>query len=238
LLRGEELSVFAQVCGHTIYVLETAQDHKAVGEGDAGPNTGGMGAYSPAPIGTPDILATVEREILVPIVDAMESDGSPYRGLLYAGLMITPAGPKVLEFNCRFGDPEAQAVLPRLESDLCEMLEAVVDDRLDELRVRWSSKAAVCVVMASRGYPGPHETGKVIERLDRAEAMPDVLVFHAGTSRVEHLTVSTGGRVLGVTGMGADIAEAQERAYAAVEAIHFENAHYRRDIGARAAKRE
>lgn len=236
LLKGQELSVFALVDGHTIYVLESAQDHKAIGDGDTGPNTGGMGAYSPPPIATEDVLTRVEGEILVPIVDALCNDKAPYRGVLYVGLIVTAAGPKVLEFNCRFGDPETQVLLMRLESDLYDLLEAVVDGRLAEAEVRWSPKAAVCVVMASKGYPGKYESGKVIKGLDRVAAMEDVCVSHAGTKRLEHLTVSSGGRVLGVTGLGAGLADARRRAYEAVEAIHFENAYWRTDIADKAIR--
>ena len=234
LLKGQELSVHALVDGQTIYLLESAQDHKAIGDGDSGPNTGGMGAYSPAPIATPEVLSVVRGDILVPIVDALRNDDAPYRGVLYVGLMLTAGGPKVLEFNCRFGDPETQVILTRLDCDLVDLLEAVVDGRLDEADVRWTSKAAVCVVMASKGYPGKFESGKVIEGLDEAARLPDVFVFHAGTKRIEHLTVSHGGRVLGVTALGADIADAKRRAYAAVEKIHFENAYYRHDIASKA----
>jgi phosphoribosylamine--glycine ligase len=234
LLKGRELSVHALVDGQTIYLLESAQDHKAIGDGDSGPNTGGMGAYSPAPIATPEVLSVVRRDILVPIVDALRNDDAPYRGVLYVGLMLTAGGPKVLEFNCRFGDPETQVILTRLDCDLVDLLEAVVEGRLDEADVRWTSKAAVCVVMASKGYPGKFESGKVIEGLDEAARLPDVFVFHAGTQRIEHLTVSHGGRVLGVTALGADIADAKRRAYAAVEKIHFENAYYRHDIASKA----
>ncbi|MHC4697000.1 MAG: phosphoribosylamine--glycine ligase [Planctomycetota bacterium] len=234
LLKGQELSVLALVDGGTIYTLETAQDHKPIGDGDTGPNTGGMGAYSPAPIATPDVLRKIESEILVPMVDALRNDDAPYRGVLYAGLMLTPGGPKVLEFNCRFGDPETQAVLMRLESDLFDLLEAVVDGRLAEADVRWNPKPAVCVVMASGGYPGPYQSGKVIQGLGRVAGMDDVCVFHAGTERIEHLTVSSGGRVLGVTALGKTIADAQQRVYTAVEAIEFEDAYYRRDIADKA----
>ena len=234
LLKGQELSVHALVDGQTIYLLESAQDHKAIGDGDSGPNTGGMGAYSPAPIATSEVLSVVRRDILGPIVDALRNDNAPYRGVLYVGLMLTAGGPKVLEFNCRFGDPETQVILTRLDCDLVDLLEAVVDGRLEEAEVRWTSKAAVCVVMASKGYPGTFESGKVIEGLDEAARLPDVFVFHAGTKRIEHLTVSHGGRVLGVTALGADIADAKRRAYAAVEKIHFENAYYRRDIASKA----
>jgi len=234
LLKGQELSILALVVDRTIYTLETAQDHKPIGDGDTGRNTGGMGAYSPAPIATPEVLSKIEREVLVPIVDALRNDDAPYQGVLYAGLMLTPGGPKVLEFNCRFGDPEAQVVLARLDSDLFDLLEAVVDGGLADADVRWTPRPAVCVVMASGGYPGRYESGKVIEGLDRVAAMKDVHVFHAGTQRIEHLTVSDGGRVLGVTALGDDIADAKRRAYAAVENIHFENAYYRRDIADKA----
>jgi len=236
LLKGEELSVFALVDGHTIFTLESAQDHKAAGDGDTGPNTGGMGAYSPAPMATPDVLATVEREILVPIVDALNTDGVRYQGVLYAGLMLTPGGPKVLEFNCRLGDPETQAVLMRLQSDLFELLDAVVEGRLGEAEVRWDPRPAVCVVMASQGYPGKYESGKVITGLEQFADAEDVCVFHAGTKAIEHLAVSSGGRVLGVTALGDDIATAKRRAYEAVGQIHFENAFWRRDIADKAIR--
>jgi phosphoribosylamine--glycine ligase len=218
----------------TIYVLESAQDHKAVGEGDTGPNTGGMGAYSPAPLATPEVYAVVEKDVLVPIVDALRSDGAPYRGVLYVGLMLTAGGPKVLEFNCRFGDPETQVLLTRLDSDLLDMFDAVVDSRLEELELRWKPQSAVCVVMASRGYPGKYESGKVIDGLAKAAAHSDVFVFHAGSRRVEHLTVTHGGRVLAVTALGDGLAEAKRKAYEAVEDIRFENAYFRRDIADKA----
>ncbi len=236
LLKGPELSVFALVDGHTIYVLDTAQDHKAVGEGDTGPNTGGMGAYSPAPIATPELLGKIERDVLVPIVDALRNDGAAYQGLLYAGLMLTPGGPKVLEFNCRFGDPETQVVLPRLKADLYDLLDAVVEGRLAEARLQWDPRPAVCVVMASEGYPGIYESNKVIEGLDRAAALEDTFVYHAGTKKLEHLTLSSGGRVLGVTALGTDIADAQRRAYAAVAEIKFDGAFCRRDIADKAIR--
>ncbi len=237
LLKGEELSVFALVEGHTLFVMESAQDHKKVGDGDTGPNTGGMGAYSPALIATPEVLAKIEKEILVPIVDALRNDDAPYRGLLYAGLMLTAGGPKVLEFNCRFGDPECQVLVTRLQSDLCGLLEAVVDGRLDQAEVEWDPRPAVCVVMSSEGYPGKHQTGKVIEGLAAAANLPDVHVFHSGTKRVEDLVLSDGGRVLGVTALGEDVADAKRRAYEAVSMISFENAYYRRDIGDRTIRR-
>lgn len=234
LLRGPELSVHALVDDRTIYVLESAQDHKAAHDGDTGPNTGGMGAYSPAPIATPEVLRIVERDVFVPIVDALRQDGAPYRGVLYAGLMLTAAGPKVLEFNCRFGDPETQVIVPRLDVDFLDLIEAVVDGRLGEMDIRWKGDAAVCVVMTAGGYPGTYETGKVIQGIDAAESLEGVSVFHAGTKMLEHLVLSSGGRVLGVTAVAPTIASAQAKAYDAVGRIRFEGAHFRRDIAAKA----
>lgn len=236
VLKGQELSVHALIDDRTIYLLDSAQDHKAVGDGDSGPNTGGMGAYSPAPIATREVLRMVEREVLVPIVDALRGDGAPYRGVLYVGLILTAAGPKVLEFNCRFGDPEAEVLLTRLDTDLLEILNAVVDGRLEDIEIRWKPGPAICVVMTSSGYPGKFESGKVIHGLEEASQMPDVCVFHSGTKRIEHLTVSNGGRVLAVTARGSDLLEAQSRAYRAVERIRFDNAYYRRDIADKALR--
>jgi phosphoribosylamine--glycine ligase len=233
-LKGEELSVFALVDGRTIFVLETAQDHKRAFDGDAGPNTGGMGAYSPAPIADEGLMAVIERDVLVPIVDALRQDDAPYRGLLYAGLMITPGGPKALEFNCRFGDPEAQTIIPRLDSDLLELLDAAAGGRLEQADVRWNPKPAVTVVLASGGYPGPYRKGKVIEGLDAVARLDDVHVFHAGTEQVDRRTMTTGGRVLAVTALGADIADARDRAYQAAGMIRFEGSFFRRDIAHRA----
>ena len=234
ILQGQEVSIHALVSGHTIYVLDSAQDHKRIGEGDTGANTGGMGAYSPAPVATEDVIRVVQSDVLVPIVDAMQSDGAPYRGVLYAGLMLTPGGPKVLEFNCRFGDPEAQVILSRLDSDLFELLMVTVEGRLEEADVRWNPKPAVCVVMASRGYPGEYAKGLPITGLEAAGSLPDVHVFHAGTRRVGDHIITAGGRVFGVTALGADLAAAQRRAYDAVQQIHFDGACFRRDIAGRA----
>lgn len=236
ILRGEEVSIHALVDDRTIYLLDSAQDHKRLGDGDVGPNTGGMGAYSPAPVATPEVLAVVERDVLVPIVDALRGDGAPYRGVIYVGLMLTAGGPKVLEFNCRFGDPEAQVLLARLDGDLYELLDAVVDGRLGEKQIKWDSRAAVCVVMAAAGYPGKYETGKVIDGLEAAAAVPNVRVHQAGTKRIENCVVSSGGRVLSVTGLGEDIAAAKRTAYRAVERIRLEGAQYRRDIGDKALR--
>ena len=236
-LSGEEASILALVDEASIYTLESSQDHKAALDGDKGPNTGGMGAYSPAPVVSPRVQAQVDREILVPMVHGMKTDGAPYNGLLYAGVMITAGGPKVLEFNCRFGDPEAQPLLMRLKSDLVEVLEATIDNRLDQVTLEWDERPAVCVVMASGGYPGAYEKGKEIRGLDIAAALPDVVVFHAGTRSEDDKVYTDGGRVLGVTAIGKDVAEARDRAYEAVRAIHFHRAHWRTDIGAKAIRR-
>jgi phosphoribosylamine--glycine ligase len=229
-LEGPELSVIALVDGRTIYVLESAQDYKRLGDADTGPNTGGMGALSPPPTATADVLATIEREILVPIVDGLRSEGAPFRGALYAGVMLTAGGPKVLEFNCRFGDPETQVILPRLQSDIVEAIEAAIDERLDQIQLSWDPRPAVTVVMASAGYPGKYEKGKIISGLNAAAALSDVHVFHAGSKRIGDPVFTDGGRVLSITGLGATLAEARARAYAGVAAISFEGAQYRTDI--------
>lgn len=236
LLRGEEISVMALTDGKTIAPLASAQDHKRVFDHDEGPNTGGMGAYSPVPFMTPDLLDTVIERILVPTVHAMNEEGRRFRGLLYAGLMVGPAGPRVLEFNVRFGDPETQVVLMRLESDLLSLLEAVVDGTLEEMELRWREEAAVCVVMASAGYPGPYEKGVEITGLEKAARRPSIQIFHAGTQKKRDRIVTSGGRVLGVTALGKDLSDAIEAAYAAVGDIHFEGAHFRRDIGQKALR--
>ncbi|MCK4658756.1 MAG: phosphoribosylamine--glycine ligase [Phycisphaerae bacterium] len=233
-LTGPELSVFAVVDGHTLYVLEPAQDHKPVGESTTGPNTGGMGAHSPAPIATEKILRRIDSDILIPIISALEHDGAAYRGLLYAGLILTAAGPKVLEFNCRFGDPEAQVILPRLRSDLFELLHSAVHGKLDQIELQWDRRSAVCVVMASEGYPGAYETGKEVHGVDAAESLADVRVYHAGTKWISERLITTGGRVLGVTTLADSLAGARERCYDAIERISFEGAFYRRDIAAAA----
>ena len=224
------------VDGQTIYVLESAQDHKAIGDGDTGPNTGGMGAYSPAPAATPEVLAVVERDILVPIVDALRNDGAPYRGVLYVGLMLTAGGPKVLEFNCRFGDPETQVLLPRLRTDFVDVAEAVIDGRLDQITLDWDERSAVCVVLASGGYPESYKSGKPVIGLNSAAQEQDVLIFHAGTMRANQQVLTNGGRVLGVSALGADVAEARHRAYAAVDLIRFDGACCRRDIATYVAR--
>ncbi len=233
-LKGEELSVLALVSGRAICMLESAQDHKTLNDGDTGPNTGGMGAYSPAPRATQAVLRGVERDILLPIVDCLDREGHPYQGVLYVGLMLTVAGPKVLEFNCRFGDPEAQVILPRIRSDFVSLVEAVVDERLEDAAIDWDPRPTVGVVMASGGYPGTVEDGKVITGLDEVAALPDVTVYHSGTRRLDHHVLTKGGRILTVTASGETHAEAQRRAYQAAERIHFDGMHFRRDIAHRA----
>jgi phosphoribosylamine--glycine ligase len=239
-LEGEELSIQALVSGRAIVPLQPTQDHKAAFDNDTGPNTGGMGAYCPAPLATPELLREVDETVLFPTVHALKRGRRPFRGVLYAGLMVTNQGPRVLEFNCRFGDPETQPLLMRLKTDLLDLLEAVVDNRLlefDEAALEWDPRPAVCVVMASQGYPGPYAKGKVITGLDEVATMPDVKVFHAGTAVENNLVVTDGGRVLGVTALGDTLADARRRAYEAVERIHFQGAFYRHDIADKALRR-
>ena len=236
-LLGEEVSILAFVDGRNIYIMESSQDHKPIGDGDTGPNTGGMGAYSPAPVVTEELMDRVIREIFVPVVDGMNRNGTPYKGVLYAGLMITAGGPRVLEFNVRFGDPETQPILMRLKSDLLEIMLAVCDGRLDEVTLEWDPRPAVCVVMASGGYPGEYEKGKIITGIADAEKLEDVVVFHAGTAAKNADIVTNGGRVLGVTAMGQTIADAKAKAYEAVDKIKFDGAYCRRDIADKAIKR-
>ncbi len=233
-LDGEEVSVMAFTDGKAVVPMVAAQDHKRVGDGDTGLNTGGMGTYAPAPVATPALRATVHREILAPVVEAMAKAGSPYQGVLYAGLMVVKGKPYVLEFNARFGDPETQVVLPLLDTDLVEVIEAVVEHRLDQLSVAWKSAAAVCVVMASGGYPGNYRQGIPIAGLSSGPASSQVEVFHAGTKRDEARILTAGGRVLGVTGVGANFQQARAAAYERVRSITFEGCHYRTDIGHRA----
>jgi phosphoribosylamine--glycine ligase len=236
-LVGEEASFFALCDGTRAVALASAQDHKRVLDGDRGPNTGGMGAYSPAPVMTPELEARAMREIVEPTLAAMSARGTPYRGVLYAGLMITAEGPQLIEYNCRFGDPETQVLMPRLASDLVEALVAACDGRLDTCEIRWREEAALTVVMAARGYPGPVEKGSGVGGIEAAEALPGVTVFHAGTALKDGALVASGGRVLNVTALGADVAQARERAYAAVERIDWPEGFCRRDIGWRAVAR-
>jgi len=231
-LAGEEVSILAFTDGVNVVPMVPSQDHKRVYDNDEGPNTGGMGAYAPAPVYTPEVHKKTMEEILLPVIRGMAQEGRPYRGVIYAGLMVDDKGPKVLEFNARFGDPEAQPVLTLLETDLVEIIEAVLEQRLDQIEIKWKDGAAVCVVLASGGYPGAFEKGKVIQGLDKN--MEDVAVFHAGTAIEQGKIVTGGGRVLGVTATGADIPAAIKRAYEAVAQIHFEGMHYRRDVGRKA----
>lgn len=235
-LLGQEASILAFVDGRSIYVMETSQDHKPIGDGDTGPNTGGMGAYSPAPIVTDKLMDQIVKEILIPTVDGMNRNDTPYRGILYAGIMLTQGGPRVLEFNVRFGDPETQPILMRMKSDLLDVMEAVCDGRLGDLAIEWEPRPAVCVVMSSGGYPGSYEKGKVISGLDEAGALKDVVVFHAGTAKQGGDIVTNGGRVLGVTALGDTIADAKAKAYEAVDKISFDGAYCRRDIADKALK--
>jgi phosphoribosylamine--glycine ligase len=234
-LVGQEASVLAIVDGRNILLLPAAQDHKAAYDGDEGPNTGGMGAYCPAPLMTEELLRSVEERVFVPTVHQMKRSRRPFRGILYAGLMITKQGIKVLEYNVRFGDPECQPILMRLQSDVVDLLEATVDGRLDEIAPPvWDPRPAVCVVMASEGYPGNYAKGRPIRGLEQAAEVPDVKVFHAGTTLKDGQVVTNGGRVLGVTGMGASIAAAKLQAYTAVKCIRWDGAWCRKDVSDKA----
>jgi phosphoribosylamine--glycine ligase len=234
LLEGVEVSLHALCDGRTARLFPAAQDHKRIGEKDTGPNTGGMGAYSPVPFLTESDLAETERKILAPWLKGCQEEGIDFCGILYPGVMLTKDGPKVLEFNARFGDPETQAYLMRLENDLTDLLEACVERRLDKTALRWRTEASVCVVMASAGYPGSYAKGKPIRGLAEAGQQPHTKVFHAGTARANNQTVTNGGRVLGVTALGCGLAQARDRAYAAVEKIQFDGAQFRRDIAGKA----
>jgi phosphoribosylamine--glycine ligase len=237
-LEGEEASFFALCDGRRAIAFGTAQDHKRVGDGDTGPNTGGMGAYSPASIVTPEIAAKVMDEIISPTVAAMAAEGAPFVGVLYAGLMLTAQGPQLIEYNVRFGDPEAQVLMMRLKDDIVTLMLAAVDGALDKVSVRWRDEAAVCVVMAARGYPGETASGTVIRGLELAEALTDTCVFHAATARQGERIVAAGGRVLGVTALGQTVSEARRRAYDAADMIDWPEGFCRRDIGWREVKRE
>ena len=237
-LQGEEASFIVMADGVHVLALATSQDHKRAGDADTGPNTGGMGAYSPAPVVTPEIHARVMREVIEPTVRGMAQEGHPYTGFLYAGLMIDARGAiKVLEFNCRFGDPETQPVMLRLKSDLLTLIEAALDGRLDQVAAEWDTRAALGVVMAAGGYPGSYKKGDVIGGLPDTDA-PDAKVFHAGTAFNEDKVVTSGGRVLCVTALGGTVAAAQKRAYEVARQIRWDGAQYRNDIGYRAIARE
>jgi phosphoribosylamine--glycine ligase len=236
-MEGEEASFFALSDGKNVIPLAGAQDHKRVGDGDTGPNTGGMGAYSPAPVLTPELETQAMDLFIRPTVDALARKGLGYMGVLYLGLMVTRNGPKLVEYNCRFGDPEAQVLMPRLKGDLLTALLAARDGVLSDFDLRWKDDAALTVVMASKGYPGAYEKGHEIFGLDAAMSLPGITLFHAGTQRRDGKIVATGGRVLNVTATGKDVAEAKARAYNAVSRIHWEGSFYRSDIGWRALGR-
>ncbi|MEJ8571062.1 phosphoribosylamine--glycine ligase [Microbaculum marinum] len=237
-LEGEEASFFAICDGRMGLALATAQDHKRVGDGDTGPNTGGMGAYSPAPVMSEELCRQTMEKIIAPTLKAMRAEGTPFTGILYAGLMITAEGPKLIEYNVRFGDPEAQVLMMRLRDDLLLLVQAALDQMLDTVSIRWRSEPALSVVMASKGYPGAYEKGSIISGVEAASSLDDVEIFHAGTVRDGDALKATGGRVLNVTALGATVREAQARAYAAVDAIDWPEGFCRRDIGWRAVERE
>lgn len=237
-LIGQEVSVIALTDGIAIRPLLPAQDHKRIGDGDTGDNTGGMGAYAPAPLVTPELMAKIEIEVLQKAIATLRDRNIDYRGVLYAGLMVSPKGEfKVLEFNCRFGDPETQAILPLLETPLEDLLLACVEKRLGEMpAIAWKSGAACCVVASANGYPGEYSKGESISGITSAEGLTDTYIFQAGTKQLERQIVTDGGRVLGVTGIGSNFVQAIDRAYAAINCIHFEGMYYRRDIGYRVKK--
>ena len=235
---GEEASFFALCDGKHAIAMASAQDHKRVGDGDTGPNTGGMGAYSPAPVMTKALEERVMAEIVRPTLAGMAQRGMPFQGILYAGLMITAQGPKLIEYNVRFGDPECEVLMPRLKSDILPALLAACDGVLDQITLRWSEEAALSVVLAAKGYPAAPEKGSVIKGVEKAAALDDVLVFHAGTKQTALNLVADGGRVLNVVGLGKTVGEAQGRAYAAVDLIDWPGGFCRRDIGWQAVKRE
>ena len=235
-LKGEEASFMVLTDGKTFIPLATSQDHKTVFDNDKGPNTGGMGAYSPAPIITESLEADIMKNIIKPVIKGLIKERINYRGIIYAGLMICDGKPYVLEFNCRFGDPEAQPVLMRLDSDLFDALKATAEGKLKDIKLLWKNDASVCIVLTSKGYPGSYEKGKVIKGLDSLKNRDDLMVFHAGTSVDDKKFVTSGGRVLGVTALGKDIRSAKENAYQAIKKIHFDGMHYRKDIGDKAIK--
>ncbi|GJQ57897.1 MAG: phosphoribosylamine--glycine ligase [Candidatus Scalindua sp. AMX11] len=233
-LSGEEVSVLLFTDGKTLLSLETSQDHKTIYDGDKGPNTGGMGAYSPVPFMTAELSSRVEKQILIPTINAMNSEGRPYKGILYVGLMMTEQGPKVLEFNVRFGDPEAQVILTRMKSDIVPIMQATISGNLQDVDIEWHPQSSLCVVMTSGGYPGHYVNGKEISGLDQLKDRPDTQVFHAGTKYLNGKVVTSGGRVLNIVACGNDIREAQKRAYDAAGNITFEGVYFRKDIGFKA----
>ena len=230
-ITGPEVSILAFTDGKTVIPMVSSQDHKRAYDYDEGPNTGGMGAFSPSPHYTPEAAKYVEENIIVPTIRAMAEEGRHFQGVLYFGLMLTSSGPKVLEYNARFGDPEAQVILPRLQTDLLEIMEAIVDKKLDEMEIRWDERAAVCVVLASGGYPGSYQKGRPIKI---KTGNPDFLLFHAGTHKTEQGFVTNGGRIIGITALGKDLGDAVQRVYSNIENVNFEGMHYRKDIGKKA----
>lgn len=236
-LTGQEVSILALVDGRNIFVLDTSQDHKQVGEGDVGPNTGGMGAYTPTPLVDDELMDLIQRDILVPTVDALRRDDIDFKGVLYAGLMLTKGGPKVLEYNVRFGDPECQPLMVRMKGDLLQTMLHIIDGRADKIDISWDQRVACCVVMCSEGYPGSYPKGVEITGIEDANAMDDIVVFHAGTTKdKDDKVVTNGGRVLNVVALGKDLAEARDKANAACEKINFAGGFYRKDIGDRVLK--
>ncbi|MBI4654459.1 MAG: phosphoribosylamine--glycine ligase [Nitrospirae bacterium] len=236
-LKGEEASFMVLTDGKTVIPLATSQDHKRIYDNDEGPNTGGMGAYSPAPIITKQIEADIMDKIITPLIKGLTKERIDYRGVIYAGLMICNGKPYVLEFNCRFGDPETQPVLMRLNGDFFNAMKAAVDKKLKDIRLSWEDDASVCVVISSRGYPGTYEKGKIIKGLDTLKGKDDLFVFHAGTSIKNGEVVTSGGRVLGVTVLGNNIKEAKDKVYKAIDKIHFDGMHYRKDIADKSIRR-
>ena len=232
-LEGQEISVLAFSDGQTVLLMDSAQDHKAVYDGDIGPNTGGMGAYSPAPVFTEIMRQKVRDKIMLPMVRAMQQEGRTYKGILYAGLMLTKTGPQILEFNARFGDPETQPLMVRMETDIIPLFEACIDGTLGQCQVNWKNKSSVCVVMTAEGYPGTYQKGEIISGLQNANSTPEVVVFHAGTKEQDGKVLTNGGRVLGVTATGANTESAIQRAYDAVGKVNWRGVHYRKDIGSR-----
>jgi len=232
-LEGQEISVLAFSDGQTVLLMDSAQDHKAVYDGDIGPNTGGMGAYSPAPVFTEIMRQKVRDKIMLPMVRAMQQEGRTYKGILYAGLMLTKTGPQILEFNARFGDPETQPLMVRMETDIIPLFEACIDGTLGQCQVNWKNKSSVCVVMTAEGYPGTYQKGEIISGLKNANSTPEVVVFHAGTKEQDGKVLTNGGRVLGVTATGANTESAIQRAYDAVGKVNWRGVHYRKDIGSR-----
>jgi len=232
-LFGEEVSMLIFSDGKNIIPMVSSQDHKKIKDGDQGPNTGGMGAYSPVYFFNENKQKWVLNNIFQPVVKGMEKEGRSFKGILYAGLILTEQGPKVLEFNARFGDPETQVILPGLKTDLVEIIQATIGGYLDKVEVKWRKQAAVCVVMASNGYPGKYEKGKVISGLEKINSKEDMMIFHAGTEKKGNHIVTAGGRVLGVTAWADDLSKAIKKAYNGVEQIDFENKYFRKDIGSK-----